>query len=216
MSLIHAWLQGHRPFADGLQLLRDSGTASSALLSLLDAGETAYARERLVEALTAIAGKVPEPPQPKPRLHPAAAAMVVDTSAPPIDDWTDSQYPVELQEVMRQLRDWYREFDRLRGELRRIPTKDERYTTALRVKELDDLIHAAHYRLDTFRATGTDIGGVVEQPKTRAELLQERNNLRTYISRHNKGTRPATPEQLAMWKQRAAIIQTTLDADITG
>lgn len=210
-AAIHAWLQGARSFEEGVELLKATGSATRSLLNLLSAGEGTYARERLAEALTKLAGPEPVQQQPRARLHPAAAAA--PSSEASLDEWPEHRYPVELQEVKRQVRDWYREFDRLRGELRRIPTKDERYTTALRVKELDDMIHAAHYRLDTFRATGTDIGGVTERSKTRAELIQERNNLRTYISRHNKGTRPASPEQLATWMQRIAIIQTSLDAD---
>ena len=44
------------------------------------------------------------------------------------------------------------------------------------------------------------------------ELLVERNNLRSYICRIQKGTRQASTEQLFNFKSRLSLIQTTLDA----
>lgn len=219
LSYINQWLEGGRLFQEGVELLKEHGKPSKALLDLLSRGETAYAKDRLAEAL----GKVLESavsspaaaPKPAPRLHPGMVAAALVNGADHAD-WPDSRYPVELQELKGEIRAWLREQDTLFGGLRYIPTKDKRYETALRIKELDDLVHAAYYRLDTFRSTGTDLGMITERPKTAAELLIERNNLRSYICRAQKGTRKASAEQLAAWKARLSIINTMHNARQEG
>lgn len=216
MSLndVRAWLAGNQNYRSGVALLIEHGKPSAPLLALLERGETGYARERLVEALRGLADKAPPQAVHTPtRLHPAAQAESVERAlSPELDDWPMNRYPVDLQELKKEVITWMREQDTLHGELPRIPTREERYRTALRIKELDDMVHAAFYRLDTFRRTGTDIGRVEERPKSKAELMLERNNIRTYLSRYRKGTRPASPEQVEAWKTRLSIIQTTIDA----
>lgn len=212
---VQTWLGGVRNYAVGIALLEQHGKPGAALLSLLQRGENGYSRERLAEALQKLADAATAAQQSvrvAPRIHQAMQAQaVVAAMSPELDDWPMSRYPVELQELKREAITWLREQDSLHGELRRIPTKDQRYTTALRIKELDDLIHAAFSRLDTFRKTGTDIGLIEEAAKTRVDLVQERNNLRSYISRIQKGTRQGTPEHLSNLKSRLALIQTELD-----
>ena len=220
VSAIQRWLHGSYSRAEGIALLEEHGKPTNALLSTLRNGEAGYARERLVEALTALlrASQAAHQasPQPRPRLEPLrhakAALSMFDTK----DDWPRSRYPVEIQEADRDAAAWLAEQDTLMGELRRMPDREQRYRTALRIKELDDLRHAVYFRKDTYRTTGTDIGNVVEVAKSLAELKQELLNLRTYISRARKGTRPSSPEQVASWKARIGIIQTTLDAGAQG
>jgi hypothetical protein len=214
---IRTWLAGAQDYSAGVALLLEHGSPSAPLVSLLQRGETGYAKERLIEALTAIAAHAvaqqAKTARIAPRQHMAArAAATVAAISTEMDDWPMSKYPVELQEARGEMIGWMREQDSLHGELRRIPTKEECYRTALRIKELDDMIHAVLYRLDTYRRTNIDIGSIQEAPKTRAELFREMLNLRTYLSRWRKGTRDASDEQVAHWKQRINIIQTTLDA----
>lgn len=215
---VQSWLAGPRPFADGVTLLQAHGQPTGALLKLLSK-ETSYARERLAEALQAVLDRqlAVRPPQPRPNLHAGAhAQLAMKAGIEEHDDWPLHRYPVELQELKNKTREWISEEAHLRGELRRLPGREERYRTALRIVDLDHLRHAAYRRLDTFRATGTDIGQVQERPKTLADLMVERNNLRTYLSRHKSGTRPASPEQVATWKQRLSIVQSAIDAGNEG
>lgn len=220
VSAIQRWLQGSYSRAEGIALLEEHGKPTNALLSILRNGEAGYARERLVEALTSILRKAQAAPkaspQPivraEPRRHATAALSMFDSK----DDWPLHRYPAEIQEADRDAARWLAEQDTLMGELRRIPDKEQRYRTALRIKELDDMRHAVYYRKDMYRSTGTDVGNVVEAAKSLAELKQELLNLRTYISRAHRGTRPASPEQVASWKARIGIIQTTLDAGAQG
>lgn len=214
---VQGWLAGGREYAAGVALLKENGRPSTALLSLLDRGETGYARERLAEALQECLRTAMEAqdkvPRPKPNLHAGAHALVMKRLGnEEFDDWPTNRYPPELQEVKNNARTWLSEEAHLRGEVRRIPSKEERYRTFLRLVDLDRLRHAAYKRLDAFRATGTDIGQVQEAPKGIADLLIERNNLRSYLSRWKSGTRPASAEQVATWKQRLSIIQTSIDA----
>jgi hypothetical protein len=213
---VHTWLQGPRPYRDGIALLKEHGAPLASLLALLDRGETGYSRDRLAEALSAVMRKAQEhakaSPQPAARPDPSMHAAATLSLVTELDDWPMHKYPVEIQELKVQTRHWLAERDTLHGELRRIPTKEERYRTALRIKELDDMLHAAYYRMDTYRKTGTDIGEVRNRPKTLPELHQELLNIRSYLSRASKGTRPASEEQIAAWKTRRSILQTALDA----
>ena len=218
---VQNWLAGKREFAAGVDLLKEHGKPSGALLTLFQRGETGYSRERLVEALQEclrIAVETQEKtPRPKPNLHAGAhAAVMKRLGNEEFDEWPTHQYPPELQEVKQNARQWISEEAHLRGEVRRMPLKEERYRTFLRLVELDQLRTAAYKRLDAFRATGTDIGQVQEAPKSLAELYVERNNLRTYVSRAQSGVRPASAEQVATWKQRLSIIQTAIDAGNPG
>lgn len=220
VSAIQRWLQGQQPIADGVALLVEHGKPTKALLNILNTGERGYARERLVEALNQVLRKAQAAPnaspQPARRSEPLQYAKAALSLIETVDDWPLHRYPVELQEVKRDAARWLAEQDTLMGELRRIPTKEERYRTALRIKELDDMRHAAYYRLDTFRATGTDVGAVTEAPKSLAQLQQELLNIRSYLCKVAKGTRVASPEQLAAWKARRDILQTTIDAGAQG
>lgn len=212
MAEVQSWLAGGQDYAAGVALLLAHGSPRPPLVALLQRGETGYSRERLTEAMKGLAAKA-RVPATRTSLHPAAQAAAMEKSlTPELDDWPLSRYPTELQELKGLVVTWLREQDSLHGELRRIPTREERYRTALRVKELDDMVHAAFYRLDTFRKTGTDIGEVNEPPKTTAELIKERNNIRTYLSRWRKGTREASHEQVSSWRARLNIIQTAIDA----
>lgn len=221
---IHAWLQGAGNYAEGLALLRTLPDVDQTDLWFLELGETSLSRQQLRDALSAAHASAVRSSQ---VVRESAGKSLVtkadvqqENSATQRDVTSDGyahvrQMPPALRALHDKVREWSRERDYLRfpERMEKLPSDADRLRDALRVIELDELVVRAYARLDTWRDTGRDPGeAAAPQTKNGAQLEQELQNIKTYLSRHRSGKRPSSPAKVAQWEKQAKDIQALIDA----
>lgn len=221
---IHAWLQGPRNYAEGLALVKQLGQLDETDIWFLELGETSVSRAQVVQALeeahartvraTVATPEVPgKPLVTKADVVAAGKGMARDVSS---DGYAAlvTRMPPEIKAKHDQVREWAREMNYLRypERMEKLSTDDERLRDALRVIELDQLIVSAYARIDAWRNTGRDPGEAAEQTRSQTQLWRELTNIRTYLSRHRSGKRPASPAKLAQLEKQEKELQALIDA----
>lgn len=219
---IHAWLQGPRPFEQGVALLLSTGEQDDTLLFLLGLGETKVSRKLLEEALLAI------------RSHAVDRTLAVQASTPgqPLitkadiraerdrmarDPRTDGYAGAELPKALATLRDalpaLFQEMHYLRARLEQTADDGDRYRDCVRIVAIDADIVKTYARLDTWKETGRDPGAAPPPPPSNGLRLQrELQNIVTYLARHRSGARPANQAKVDAWEKRKEELQTLIDA----
>lgn len=219
---IHAWLQGPRPFADGVALLIASGEQDETLLFLLDLGETRVSRKLLDEALLAIRRKLVDrtlaiqassPGRElvtKADIHAERALMARD---PRSDGYTGMELPPELAELRDALPGQFKEMNYYRARLELTVDDADRRRDCFTIAAIDAAIVKTYARLDAWKATGRDPGAAPAPPATNgAKLQRELGNIVSYLARHNSGARPASAAKVAAWEARKDELQKLIDA----
>lgn len=219
---IHAWLQGPRPFAEGLALLRASGEQDEALLFLLDLGETTVSRQLLDEALQGrrqsavlrtLQRQSADPGAPLVTKADIVAERELLARDPRSDGFAGLQMPPELAALRDALPEQFREMNYYRARLEQTPDQMDRLRDIRTIVAIDAAIVKTYARLDAWKATGKDPGAAPDFPMTNgAKLQRELQNIVTYIARHNTGARKASPTKVAAWEARRAEIQKLIDA----
>jgi hypothetical protein len=222
---IHAWLKGPRNYAEGIALLKSTGEADETDLWFLELGETSLSREQLVNALSELHAREVRTAQ----LTPESAGKVhvtkaerVDAASPRERDVTTDGYaglitrmPDHVKALHEQVKEWAREMHFLRHppRMEALNSDEERLRDGLRVIELDACIVQAYARLDAWRDTGRDPGEAAPATsKNGAQLMQELKNIQSYLSRHRKGKRLASPAKVAQWEKQEKDIKALIDA----
>lgn len=222
---IHAWLQGPRPYAEGLKLLREHGELDDATLFFLGLGETSVSRSELEELMRALhaaqleqakelqARNMAPPPVTKATI---AAERQQQARDPRTDGYKDAQLPPALALLYEEVKTWLREMDFYRHRLETLPSDDDRLRDALLIVELDERIVSAYARLDAWKATGNDPGAAPSAPtplqRNAVELVQRLKTIDSYLSRARSGSRKVSPAKQALWKKEKDELKALIDA----
>jgi hypothetical protein len=223
---IHAWLQGPRTYAQGLELLKAHGTLDAADLYFLELGETSVSREELVDHLKELHRLHVEQAQVMqvrnvaphtPTKADIAAERKQQARDPRNDGFKEEQLPQALQAVHDQAKRDLREMDYYRHRLESLPSDDDRLRDALIVVELDDRIVSAYARLDAWKATGKDPGEAARaiQPaatRNSVELVKRLKTIESYLSRARSGSRKVSPAKSQLWEKEREELKALIDA----
>lgn len=224
LAAINDWLNADGAFLDGVSLLKAYGSPSKTDLFMFSLAENSVLRDRLRTQLAALVAPLVkeqhrESVKVKGRTSSAPAPGNLDAlaeeramSKDPKQDLTEAMLPVQLRPLRRELKEKHAALNFLRGGLMSIPDGMHLRRAALAVADLYAEIKAGWFILETWRATG-HIMSMEEKPvvKDDAEMLKRRNNLRTYISRHETGKRKTTPEKLAAYHKEIVALDIALD-----
>lgn len=219
---VHAWLQGQRPFEEGVALLRAAGEEDEALLFFLSLGETTVSRRHLEDALTAIRRAAVQrtlsvqdstPGHTLVTKADIRAERVLMARDPRTDGLGKMDLPPELAALHDALPEMFREMNYLRARLETLPDEKDRYRDCARIAAIDKHAVSVYARIDTWQQTGRDPGASPPPPATNgARLQRELLNITSYLARHNTGARPASPKKVLDWEARKTEIQQQLDA----
>lgn len=218
---LHAWLQGPRPYHEGLALLKAHSTPDSATLFLLDLGETSISRLHLVQAMQALVDDAVQRTMATPTVQQelvTKADIIAERKQlardPRSDGFAAKQLPPALEALRNQVKVDLKEMSYLRARLETLPSDADRYRDALRIVELDAKVASAYTRMDAWEATGRDPGDAAEaaRPKNGAELRLELSNIVSYLARHNSGKRRLSDAKLAQYTHRKAELQKLINA----
>lgn len=228
ITRIHDWLASNGPFTEGVLLLHQHGSPTATDLFLFGQRENSVIRKRLRDRLSelvaphvarskhrtaSLRGK-PAPPPANPAW---TNAEKYANSAEGRKDITVDMLPPALRQVRIGLKKKHALMNFLRGGLLYLPDGMELKRRALQVVQLHSDMKADWFRLEVWRTTGEvlkDAEPVKPPPLAgKAALLLRRNNLRTYISRHNKGKRLLAAAKLAAYQQELDGINQKLDAE---
>jgi hypothetical protein len=222
---INDWLNSNGPFVIGVELLKAYGKPSSTDLFLYAQQENSVLYRRLHNQLetlirpdvnqarinsNALRGRpITLPPD-----GPERVAQKNSLAGAPREDITVSMLPAELRPLRIELKRKHAMITYLRGSLARIPDGMDLKRTALQIIQLHAEAREGWMRLEAWRTTGV----IPEEPRAKvlhgdAELLKRRNNLRTYISRHESGKRSLPEAKLAAYKAELNDINNKLDAE---
>lgn len=221
---INDWLNSNGPFLFGVELLKTYGKPTSTDLFLYAQKENSVLYKRLKSQLlslikplinearintSALRGR----PIVGPDTGIARKAHERSLTGEHREDITVSMLPPELRPLRIELKRKYALITYLRGALARIPDGMELKRTALQITQLHAEVRDGWMRLETWRNTGS----IPEEPKAKAlvgevALLRRRNNLRTYISRHESRKRLLSDAKLSAYRAELSDIDAKLDA----
>lgn len=135
MRAIREWLEGEQEYAAGVALYAQQPAASAALCRCLAAGETAFTRRKLVQALRDLAG-LPTACNGYVTPAPEKAASTTVQAASLRNGRVTTADP--------QRRAWFAERNYLHPQLELVATDEERRVMALRILELGRLISRSY------------------------------------------------------------------------
>lgn len=216
---IHAWLTSSRPYAAGVEILKNADLLTSTQLFFLELGESSTTRQELLEIMeglhkehvaqaATLAQRNVSPPLVTKATIEAERRLLTRTS----DGYEGVPLPPQLNAVRENIKGWYKERSFLCGRLEILASDDDRLRDALRIKELDGFIKSGYARLDAFSATGRDPGEQQAVTRNSVELVQRLKNVQSYLSRVRNGKRSASPAKLAKWQEEEAEILKLIDA----
>ncbi len=215
---INSWLNANGLFSEGVALLKRYGTPSSTDLFIYSLRENSVSRERLRTQLAALLapavavvakGSKALPARPAPKAPPAVVQSGTDRT-----DITVDMLPPELKPLRIAMRDKYAARLFLRGTMARIPDGMELRRVAAKVLLLDREMREGWRTLETWQRTGVVLQKEEPLPPTQANVLQRRNNLRTYISRHVTGKRPLKEDKLKAYQAELEKIEAQLNETV--
>lgn len=208
------------PFEDGIALLKEYGKPSGALLFILSTGEDIHNRQLLdgeLALLQQAATKRVEERRPVVAISLSAvgrAHELAETKSLESTFEEDARpLPPELQVLRKELKTKHKLMMHLKGVKTRVPNGMDLRHIALQIVELYDEMRAGWLVIETWRSTGQMLKLAPEAgPVDVGALINRRNSLRVQISKAKKGSRKATPEQVASWESE----RDTLDIQIDG
>lgn len=217
ITVISDWLRSRGAFSLGVDLLKQYGHPSGALLFLLNTGETSESRKQLTEQLSLLdRGSSRSVPQPTARPSPAAvrtprelAFYRANTSDGGRGD--PAGLPKELQSLRTELLSLHRHESFFRGQLTVLPSGEQLTIVANKVVEIYNRKKAGWLRIEHWRATGEILAERIEPPKDGAALILERNSLRVQLSKVKHGRTRSDPERDAQRQRRLKEIETKLN-----
>lgn len=217
-SDVHAWLQGHGAYNEGVELLKRHarpGALSNVFLSMLSNGETSYSRRRLFQALTdlvteAIADQQQQDATIKGEEFKPRTEFVLLLRSPRNDGIDRSRLTPDLLQLHDQVKRSYARLSHLHAQLELLPSDGMRLSHAMEIDDLDVFIVEAYVRLDHFQAHGVD--PAAPKQLTREELHRELLNHRSYVAKPaNKEKRP---DEVARRAARIKEIERILNATV--
>lgn len=104
----------------------------------------------------------------------------------------------EDQHLIQQRNDLVRQLDHYRGQLRYIPTDEERLEVALRILDMEDELRDTWRKINYYRKhqclppdpPKDELQKVFYETATSADYLRIRNNYRTYLAKAKAGKKP--------------------------
>lgn len=211
-----AWLESDRDYDAGLAIFAKL-QPSNPVLSILNKGANAYNTFRLTKELTAASQKTPPlAPTAEPTAAKKHATAQLLNPTPQNYRKSRDQYPEELHAAYDRQNELYNVVNHIH------PRLDTLYNTNIKecfsaTKKLLAAwaeIDSIYVLLDYFSEHGVILNHKYESNPddtwvSREELLKERNNLRTYISRSKN--LPSKKDKVDAWQKRIKEIDLLLE-----
>lgn len=186
MQTIESWIAGNYDYSEGLTLYRKHGS-NKILLSLLERGETAFNRQKLITELSKLRTVAPE--------------------ALPINE-----LPTDFVELEAKTKKLYGEMAYKKSQLHTIKDPEQRRDICLEIIDtFYDHLHPDFEKLDYFRRHGRfpeeplKIEVSITDP---VMLINRRNALRSYISKAKAGK--LGRDNMHVWEEELRQIQNKL------
>lgn len=215
---IEIWLKGKLEYASGLDLI-NRYSDNRALKMMLAKGETAFNREKMIEELTALnrSGEAEYKVRPQPQER-----KILDES-----EWMRA--PEAVRELKKTATALFKENARKHAKLCHLAAEGKRLhgndinainkylkennagIIANEILDADEEMAELFRNIDFWRANGKlpeDILPVAIDDTDKAELIRQRNNLRSNLSKARKKNKDAAVSEI---ENRIAMIQRRID-----
>ncbi|MGI4870430.1 MAG: hypothetical protein ACRYFX_04540 [Janthinobacterium lividum] len=199
-TALHTWLAGEQDFAQGLELYAQHPQARPALVALMRrGGPGSFTTRQLVQELERLAAA--EQPADQVRELPATEQPADVAPA------TAEQLPADVQALVAERNQLFKEASHLQGTLRLLPSDEDRKQAARTIKKnfrrIDEIWDALAYR-EKHGALPPVVDSVLVDNDP-AAWTKRRNTLRTYLS-----SQRGTPDKRAAWSAEVAELERRL------
>ena len=197
MNEIEAWLSGTRDFQQGIELLKQYDPKNRVIAICESKGESTMSRPKLTKALRSIRHLADFDP-PKERKRPSPPKELGTTphlfASPGVQHpypKGDDLYPPEIAAAIQTRRRVANDRDRLANTLADLTSDADRAAVRQKLEELHEELQKFNTVVGTWERTGKlPARGAAKQVAAphlskdeRSDLMRQRDNLRTYISR---------------------------------
>lgn len=189
---VQNWIDAGCPWVIGIDIFKNR-VNNKVLLALFESGETNFTKKRLREEL--------EKMLPANKIEKSAAAV---SQLPKYDA---SNLPEPLKSEFIRKGDLYKMASQLHGDLYHEKSKEKRAELYQQIKTLFEEIDSIWKKCDQFMGLRpTEV--IVPDENDRAKLLQQRNNLRSNLSKARSRNKP---DKIAEFETQLAIVEEKLN-----